>query len=117
MIPSKLTENGTGFETWWTVTYFDANWNLRLHDAKMQESYEEDLRRAQKLGIAINDHEDPEECDRIAKDLFLVSSFARNGTVKSCLISALDVSGSIQIFPNVCGTWVKGFSTAPHPWF
>ena len=49
---------------------FDANWNLRLHDAKMQESYEEDLRRAQKLGIAINDHEDPEECDRIAKDLF-----------------------------------------------
>ena len=49
---------------------FDANWNLRFHDAKMQKMYEEDQERAKLLGIRKNDHVDPEECDSIAKELF-----------------------------------------------
>ena len=49
---------------------FDANWNLRLHDAQLQKQYEEDQAEAERLGIIRNDHVDPDECDNIAKDLF-----------------------------------------------
>ncbi|ATW27635.1 class I SAM-dependent methyltransferase [Candidatus Formimonas warabiya] len=49
---------------------FDANWNLRFHDPIMQKRYEEDQERARQLGIKRVGHVDPEEGDKIARELF-----------------------------------------------
>lgn len=49
---------------------FDANWNLRFHDAHMQKLYEEDQEQAKQLGIKRTGHVDPEEGDKIARELF-----------------------------------------------
>ncbi|AFQ42581.1 class I SAM-dependent methyltransferase [Desulfosporosinus meridiei] len=50
---------------------FDANWNLRLNDPERQAQYLADMAEAERRGIHRRGHVDPEEGDRIAKDLFL----------------------------------------------
>ncbi|MCR4435105.1 MAG: class I SAM-dependent methyltransferase [Clostridiales bacterium] len=50
---------------------FDANWNLHLNDPEMRKKYEEDKAEAERRGIHRLGHVNPEEGDRIAKELFL----------------------------------------------
>lgn len=50
---------------------FDANWNLRLNDPERQARYLADMAEAERRGIYRRGHVDPEEGDRIAKELFL----------------------------------------------
>lgn len=50
---------------------FDANWNLRLNDPERQAKYLEDKAEAERRGIHRQGHVDPEEGERIAKELFL----------------------------------------------
>lgn len=52
------------------ILIFDANWNLRLNNPQKQKEYEECQEVAKKLGIHRQGHVDPEEGDRIAKELF-----------------------------------------------
>lgn len=50
---------------------FDANWTLRLNDPERQAKHLEDMAEAERKGIHRQGHVDPEEGDRIAKELFM----------------------------------------------
>ncbi|AFQ42620.1 class I SAM-dependent methyltransferase [Desulfosporosinus meridiei] len=75
-----LYDPQTAYREWYRVLkrrgrllVFDANWSLRLHDPERQASYLEDMAEAERRGIHRPGHVDPQEGERIAKDLFLSS--------------------------------------------
>lgn len=68
--PSAYDEWLRVLKTGGRLLIFDANWNLRMHDAELQKQYEEDRERAAQMGIHRPGHVDKEEGDRIARELY-----------------------------------------------